>query len=149
SGVWLHGFAGEREDHFELTERRRSGYIETAAQQEDMPDDLRLLLDAIAVERLAGFESVAGTAEGMAHQQQVAASAGLRLPDMGHLMQEQGLQTGPFGAVILAPQPAFGVGVDVAHRRDQYVPGLEREEGAAADRHPFAVDGIAEHLRDE
>jgi len=59
--------------------------------QESMPDNLGLLLDAIAIEQPAGFEPIVIAAERMTHQRQPEAPALLRLPDVDHLVNEQTL----------------------------------------------------------
>ena len=52
-------------------------------REKHVADDFRLLLEAVAIERLSWLELVGVAAEGMAHQQQIEAALGLRLPNMG------------------------------------------------------------------
>src|SRR3954452_23140477 len=71
--------------------RRNGRYGDAAIGEEAMADDFRLLLDAVMLERLSGFQHVSIAAEGMPHQHQIEAAALLGLPDVGHLMDEIGL----------------------------------------------------------
>src|SRR5207302_3952257 len=64
-----------------------------AIREEAMADDFRLLFEAIPGERLPGLQLIAIAAERMAHQRQIEAPLDLRLPDMGHLMDEEALAT--------------------------------------------------------
>ena len=57
-----------------------------------MADDFGLLLKAVALERPVRAQVIAIAAEGVAHQRQVEAAALLRLPDMGHFMDEKALR---------------------------------------------------------
>src|SRR4051794_8745321 len=62
-----------------------------AVGEESVADDLGLLLEAVAAERLALDQPVPVAGEGVPHQRQVEAAALLRLPDMGHLVDEEAL----------------------------------------------------------
>ena len=59
--------------------------------EEAVRDDLRLLLEAVAVERLSRLQLIGVAAEGVAHQRQIEAPLCLRLPDVGHLVDEEAL----------------------------------------------------------
>src|SRR3990170_2863975 len=72
--------SGERQQRA----RRGGGELESALGEECVADDFRLLLKAIAAERAAVVEDVGIAAERVAHQRQIEAAAGLRLPDVGH-----------------------------------------------------------------
>lgn len=60
--------------------------------EEQMADDLGLLLDAIANERLVILEPVIIAAKWVAEQRQIEAAELLSLPDMGHFVNEMGLR---------------------------------------------------------
>src|SRR5436305_13926092 len=64
--------------------RRDRRYGDAAIGEETVSDDLRLLFQAVAIERFARRQAVRVAAEGVAHQRQVERPLGLRLPDMGH-----------------------------------------------------------------
>src|SRR3546814_20120056 len=66
-------------------------YRNPPAQQEGVANDLRLLLQPVAAERFARHDVVSIAAEGMAHQRQIPTAAPLRMPYMGHLMDEMSL----------------------------------------------------------
>ena len=110
-----------------------------------MPDHFRLLFQAIAIERAAIDQTVAVAAERVPHERQIISAAGLRLPDMGHFVDEQALQRQPLPGKILGPQPAGGMEMDIAGRRHHHVPRLKRPPFAADDPHPAIVDRIPEH----
>src|SRR3546814_19057368 len=69
----------ERQQAGILLNRRRARHLCPLAQQKGVPHDLRLLLDAVALERPAGLQGVAVAAEGMAGQRQP--DPALMLPD--------------------------------------------------------------------
>ena len=73
-----------------------------------MADDFGLLLEAVAVERLALLERVGIAAERVAHQRQVEAAACLGLPDMGHFVDKQALAAERLGGEIVGPQSPWG-----------------------------------------
>src|SRR3546814_10211368 len=89
----------ERQQAGILLNRRRARHLCPLAQQKGVPHDLRLLLDAVALERPAGLQGVAVAAEGMAGQRQP--DAALMLPVMGHLMDEKALRLQRAAAKIL------------------------------------------------
>ena len=78
-------------------------------------------------------------------QRQVEAPAFLGLPDMGHLVNEEGLAVQRLLREIVGPAAAFGVEIDIAHRRHRASARLERPPFAANQLHPRIIDGIAEH----
>ena len=109
-----------------------------------MADDFRLLLKAVVLERPAGLQAVAVAAERMAHQRQVEAPALLRLPDVGHFVNEQALpmerlaakssdQRSPWGWKWMLPIGA------IADRRGWNGHHLRRTS-----RTRSIVDGVAE-----
>jgi hypothetical protein len=59
-----------------------------AVGEETVPDDFRLLFEAIVFEAAPGLELVAVATKGVAHQRQVESSSLLRLPDMRQLVDE-------------------------------------------------------------
>jgi len=61
------------------------------ALEEGVLYDFRLLLKAIAIERFPVFKHIAVAAERVTHQRKIPAAPGLRLPDMGHLVDEMRL----------------------------------------------------------
>ena len=66
-----------------MGEGRCAGDAGAVAEQEGVADDLALLFDAVAVERLAGLQRIIVTAEGVTGERQ--ADAPLMLPDMHRL----------------------------------------------------------------
>ena len=100
--------AGKRGGRFPLAARGRSG-------------------------RTAGPGEVIGiAAERVAHQRQIEAAAGLRLPDMGHFVDEQALPAERLGEKSSDHRSPCGMEVDVAGRRHRRCLRLERP--------PFALD---------
>src|SRR5690349_11138146 len=83
----VRGFLREREE----LGRRVRVHGDTTFREKAVADDLRLLLQAVAAEGPPGLQLVGIAAEGMAHQRQIERAALLRLPDMGHLMDEKAL----------------------------------------------------------
>ena len=59
--------------------------------EEDVPDNLRLLLETVPIERSPRHQVVAVAAERVAHQRQIETAAFLRLPDVGHFVDEESL----------------------------------------------------------
>jgi len=110
-----------------------------------MAHHFRLLFEAVAVEPAAVDHAIAISAEGVPHQREIEAAAGLRLPDMGHFVDEEALQGQAFLREIFRPEGAVGVEMDVSGRRHDDAPGLKRPPFAADDPYPVIVDGIAEH----
>src|SRR5690242_17112118 len=76
--------------------------------EEAVCNDLGLLFQAVAVEGLARLQIVGIAAERMAHQRQVEAAVGLGLPDVGHLVDEEGLAPETLGREVLGPAAADG-----------------------------------------
>ena len=63
-----------------------------AVGQETVADEFGLLLEPVAVEAPALRHGVGIAAERVAHQRQIEAPVALRLPDVGHFVDEQPLQ---------------------------------------------------------
>ena len=101
------------------------------AQQEGVLDDHRLLLDAVAGERLAGVDRVIVAAKGMALEGQE--DAALVLPDMDELVDQQALEVEIRGGEILAIAAALGVEMDMAEGRHGDVARLEERPFAIVD----------------
>ena len=94
----------------------------------------------------AAFDQLIAVAtEGMPHQRQIETAAGLRLPHMGHFVDEQALQRQALPGEIFGPQWAFRVEMDVARRGHDCLPGLERPPFAPDHPDPVIIDRIAEH----
>ncbi len=109
-----------------------------------MADDLGLLLDPVARERAVGIEPIGIAAEGVAHQRQPIFAAGLRLPDMGQLVDEQALRGEGIAGEIVGPGLAVGVEMDVSRRRHDRVSRLERPPRAVDEAHRGIVDRVGE-----
>src|SRR5438270_700005 len=69
--------------------RRDDWRVGPAIGEKAVADDLRLLLDPISRERLARLQPIAVAAEGVAHQEKIEAALRLRLPDVGHFVDEE------------------------------------------------------------
>ena len=137
-------------DEAKLTEwkdfaRRTHRRLPTAVGEKTMPDDLRLLLEAIVFEPPAGLQLVAVAAEGVAHQRQVETAALLRLPDMGQLMNEEPLPMQRLPRKVLRPQVRMRMEMDMPHRRHGDAARLERPPLAADHPHLRIIDRIAEN----
>ena len=70
-----------------------------------MPNDFRLLLDAIASKRLARPDCISVSAKGVAGEGKV--DAVLMLPDMRHFVNEQPLPVESLFTEIIAIETAF------------------------------------------
>ena len=112
----------------------------SAVGEEAVTDDLCLLLEPVAVEALAVPKLITVTAKWMTHQRQIIFAMFLRLPDMGHFVDEQPLQRQWFGGEIVRPARVGGMEMDVAGRSHDDAPGLERKPSAAHDTHPRIID---------
>ena len=130
--------------------RRRAGNATAALGEEDVADDLRLLLEPVAVERPAVPKRIGVAAERVAHQRQIEAAAGLGLPDMGHFVDEQPLAVQRLGREILRPRgrragwkwilPVGAIAMP---------PRLERPPFAPDHPDLRIIDGVAEHRSGE
>ena len=70
-----------------------------------MADDFGLLFQSVAVEAATRLDAVGVAAKRVAHQRQVKAAAFLRLPDMGHFVQEQRLEVDRgLGEIVAIPR---------------------------------------------
>ena len=80
-------------DLFERQKRRRRIWPcgDTAVGEISVPDDLRLLLDAIVVERFSGLQIIGIAAKWVPQQQEIERPAALRLPYVRHLVNEKSL----------------------------------------------------------
>ena len=110
-----------------------------------MADDFRLLLKAVAAKQPARHDLVSVFAEGMAGEGQEESSAFLRLPDVGHFMDEEALGPQRLFRKIVGPEIALRMEVDVAARRHGRVLRLERPPFAADQPDVRIIDGVAEH----
>lgn len=116
-----------------------------AVGEEAVADDLGLLFEAITVEPATLLYLIAVAAERVTHQRQIEAAVSLRLPDMGHFVDEQTLQSERFRREIVRPARIGGVKVNITGRGHDDPLGLERPPAAADDPHPVIVDRRAEH----
>lgn len=110
-----------------------------------MPDKLGLLLKPVSIERSPVLQPIGISAKRMAHHYQVEASACLRLPDVGHFVNEQALQRKSLFGKIIRPQRTFGVEVDVAGRGHDNALWLERPPFAPDKANTRIIDCIAKH----
>ena len=95
-----------------------------------MAHNFCLLFNAIAMERPTGSQNIVIAAKGVTPQQQV--DAGLVLPNMRHLMDEQALLGQVRRAEIIAIMLAMRVKVDAPPRR--------HDDAARLEPPPFALD---------
>src|SRR5688572_20059808 len=137
----------ERQDRLEFGHAGCGSDLPSVSQQEDVANDFGLLLEPVALERPAGLEAIAITAEGVSHQHQIPAAAGLGLPDVGHFVQEQALQADRRIAIIVAPQIALRMHPEMTVGRHDRALRLEREPFAAMDADPVVIDRLAEDRR--
>lgn len=107
-----------------------------------MPDDFCLLFNAIAMERPAGPQHIVIAAKGVTPQQQVY--AGLMLPDMRHLMNEQALLGQVRRAEIIAIMLAVWVKVDTPAWCHDDAAGLKEPPFPAHEADGVVIDCIAE-----
>lgn len=124
-----------------MLDQRSSGHASAFPDKKSMPDDLRLLFDAVAPERPAGLDAVVIAAEGVAGQGE--ADAALVLPDVSHFVNEQALGAEVAVAEIVAVELGLRVEVEVAGRGHDGVAGLEGEPLLAADGDTRRVDRVA------
>ena len=96
-------------------------------------DDLGLLLQPILLEAPPGADHVIVAAEGMALEKQVRTPPFLRLPNVGHLMDEQ-VDVGLALREVFGPEIAAGVEVQVPRRGHHIIDRLQRP--------PFALDQL-------
>jgi len=103
-----------------------------------------LLLEPIAGEGAAGHDRVAVAAERLAHQRQVESSVALRLPDVGHLVDEEALQPQRLATEIFRPKRSLWMEMDVAAWRHCCILRLKRPPFAADKVHPTVIDRVTE-----
>src|SRR5688500_12644863 len=101
---------------------------DAAPQQEGVTYDLGLLLYPVPIERPAGLEAVVVTAPRVAVQQQVPVSLHLRLPDVGHLMDEETLPQRMRRGEVVTIGLSQRVEVQVPPRRHLDLARLQWEE---------------------
>jgi len=118
-------------------------------QQERMADDLCLLFYPVAFERLSRRNLIVVAAPGMAHQWQPPPPARLRLPHMGHFVNEMALKGEAFVAEVLAIQVATRVEPEMAVGRHGVMPGLKWPIFAPMQPHMLIVDRRAKDRRGE
>src|SRR5436190_2651580 len=104
----------------------------TSIGEEPLSYDFGLLLESVAVERLARLDGEVVAAKGMAHQRQVEAALGLRLPHVRHFVDEKSLPGERLFREVLRPAAAVRMEIDVAHWRHGSAARLKRP--------PFALD---------
>jgi len=98
------------------------------AEQEDVPNNLGLLFEAVFFETLSGAHGITVAAERMALQQQIVPAPFLRLPHVGHFMNEKVDVGLPFREIV-GPEPALRVEVQVPAGRHHIVDRLQRPPG--------------------
>src|SRR3546814_392522 len=137
--------APERQQRFIHPSIGGAFYGRAPFQQKGVADDLCLLLDSIILERPPGPYRIGIAAEGVAHHRQPPSASLLRLPDMGHFVNEEALQARPFAGEIVAPKRGARMKPEVAVGGHCRASGLERPPAAAVDRHPLIIDRVPEH----
>ena len=134
------GDASERQERRGRADHGRGAIL----GKKRMPHDFRLLLKAIAIERSAFMKLISIAAERMPHQRQVQLSLGLRLPYVSHLVNEEALPAKRLLRKILRPDAAFGMEIDIAHRRQCSVAGMKRPPFPLEQPNLRIVDRVAE-----
>ena len=109
-------------------------------RKEDVADDLGLLFEPVAAERAAGDDVVPVATEGVAREREEKSATLLRLPDMGHFVDEEPLALKRLFREILRPAPTVGMEMDVAGRGHRASPRLQRPPFAAEQPHFGRVD---------
>ena len=110
-----------------------------------MPDDFRLLLKAIAIQRASWHELITVAAERVSHQRQVEPSALLRLPDVRHLVHPERLLAKRLLREIFGPAAAVGVEPDVTGRGHCRSPRLQWPPFASEQADPRIINRVAEN----
>src|SRR5204862_7311894 len=108
-----------------------------------------LLLESVAVERLARLDGEVVAAKGMAHQRQVEAALGLRLPHVRHFVDEKSLPGERLFREVLRPAAAVRMEIDVAHWRHGSAVRLKRPPFALDEEDARNIDRFAEDGADE
>ena len=117
-------------------------------KQEDVPNDLGLLFEAVLLETTPRTDRVIVAAEGVPLQQQIVPAPLLRLPHVRHFMDEK-IDVGLAPREIVGPKPALWVEVQIPRRRHHIIdrlqgppPALDQLDLRIVDRR--AEDGTAE-----
>lgn len=110
------------------------------AQQKDMPNDLCLLFNPVALQGPARLQTIVVAAEGMTSKDKVDAL--LMLPHMRHLVDEQALPLHGGRAEIRTEQLTLWMKPQMTVRRHGDPAGLEPEPFAIVYKHPAIIDGI-------
>lgn len=111
------------------------------AQQESVPYNLGLLLDAVARQRPAGLQTVRITAERVAAQRQEKPA--LALPDVRHLVDEQPLRVDRARAEIIAIEVTLGMQPDVSVGSHRGEARLEERPFCVMDANLLCIDRVA------
>ena len=125
--------------------RRSFTRCRTTISEEPLSYDFGLLLKSVAVERLARLDREVVAAKRMAHERQVEATFGLRLPHVRHFVDEKALCVERLKRKILSPSAAVRMQIDVAHGGHGRALWLKRPPFAVDHPHPLIVDGVAEN----
>ena len=83
--------------------------------------------------------------KGVSHQRQIVFAPLLRLPDMRKFVKKKALSSNGLATVIVAPEAACRMNMDMPAGRHQHVFGLERKPFAADDPNRIVVDRVAEY----
>lgn len=134
----------ERQDAFQSRERRRARHDDALPHQEDMADDLRLLLNAIAGEGPPRPDGVTIAAKRVPAQEQV--NAVLVLPHMDKLVNEVTLLPQRSRAEAVAIAAAGRMEMDMATGRHRHVSRLQRPPFLPANPDRVEIQRRAEHL---
>lgn len=114
-------------------------------QQKRMPDNLGLLLDPVLLQPPVGLENIIIAPRKGADQWQIPPAMVLRLPDVGHLVNEVALEIERSGGEIIAVIGRLRVEVQVPPWRHGDGAWLEGKPAFTPDGHLGAVDRLAEH----
>ncbi len=120
-------------------------YGMAAVGEKAVADQFGLLLKAVAIEPPSLGETIGVTTKGVTHQRQIKAPMVLRLPNVGHFVNEQPLEREGSGGEIVAVEIAGGVEVNVAGWRHDDAFGLKQPPLAPDDVDARIIDRVAEH----
>lgn len=110
-----------------------------------MANDLSLLLDPIVLQGAARPEAVIVTAKWVTMQRQVPSAVDLRLPHMGHFVNEKPLKANGCTAEILAIPRRLRVEMNVPARGHDNCCGLQGKPAPPFQRHTGCINCAAEH----
>ena len=133
----------KRQQTLILLQRRRTRNLRASPHHENMPDNLCLLLNAVAPERPPRFERIIIAAKGMPPQHEVHPR--LMLPDMGHFVDKQALRVQVRVAEIVAIEGPAGVKMDAAARGHHGLLWLEKGPFVVGDLHLCIIYRIAKN----